>query len=187
MSDTRKIFILTGQGLSLWSLILWPLGLICPSLYPQVLAVSVPSPSLPSSSHLCHSLHQPSIISKLSPVLSMSLLTCSNQNWAHIPGQVWSRRTKQSPPSWWTGIQIQLMPSWCVFIGTETEFVFLKLFFWPYSVTFKILVPQSGFKPVPLAVKAWSLNNWTSREVPRVHFWIHTYKLTLSTRSLLND
>ena len=47
---------------------------------------------------------------------------------------------------------------------------FFKQFFWPHSVTDKILVPQSGFKPVPPAVKAWSLNNWITREVPRVHF-----------------
>ena len=37
-------------------------------------------------------------------------------------------------------------------------------------MTLKILVPQSGLKPVPPAVKAWSLNNWTTRDVPRVHF-----------------
>ena len=36
-------------------------------------------------------------------------------------------------------------------------------------MTFKILVPQSGLKPVPPAVKAWRLN-WTTRDVPRVHF-----------------
>ena len=29
-----------------------------------------------------------------------------------------------------------------------------------------ILVPWPGIEPVPPAVKAWSLNHWTAREVP---------------------
>ena len=29
-----------------------------------------------------------------------------------------------------------------------------------------ILVPQPEIEPVPLAVEAWSLNHWTTREVP---------------------
>ena len=29
-----------------------------------------------------------------------------------------------------------------------------------------ILVPQPEIGPVPLAVEAWSLNHWTTREVP---------------------
>ena len=29
-----------------------------------------------------------------------------------------------------------------------------------------ILVPQLGIEPMPLALEAWSLNHWTSREVP---------------------
>ena len=30
----------------------------------------------------------------------------------------------------------------------------------------KILVPQPGMEPVPTVWKAWSLNHWTTREVP---------------------
>ena len=33
-----------------------------------------------------------------------------------------------------------------------------------------ILVPKPGNKPVPSAVEAWSLNQWTAREVPRPPF-----------------
>ena len=29
-----------------------------------------------------------------------------------------------------------------------------------------ILVPQPGIKPMPPAVEVWSLNHWTTREVP---------------------
>ena len=35
----------------------------------------------------------------------------------------------------------------------------------------QILVPQLGIEPTPLAVKAWSPNHWTTREVPNAsHF-----------------
>ena len=29
-----------------------------------------------------------------------------------------------------------------------------------------ILVPQPGITPAPAAMEAWSLNHWTTREVP---------------------
>ena len=46
----------------------------------------------------------------------------------------------------------------------------LKMFFgrrflWPRCMARGILVPQPGIEPVPAAVKAWSLNHWTTREV----------------------
>ena len=34
----------------------------------------------------------------------------------------------------------------------------------------RILVPQSGIEPVPLAVEAWSLNHCTSKEDPKMYF-----------------
>ena len=37
-------------------------------------------------------------------------------------------------------------------------------------MTYGILVPQPGIKPVPYAVEAWSLNHWTAREVPKFQF-----------------
>ena len=33
-------------------------------------------------------------------------------------------------------------------------------------VAYGILVPQPGFKLIPPAVEVWSLNHWTTREVP---------------------
>ena len=42
----------------------------------------------------------------------------------------------------------------------------LKKFFWPCHTTYGILVPWPGIKPLPPAVEAWSLNHWTTREVP---------------------
>ena len=34
----------------------------------------------------------------------------------------------------------------------------------------RILVPQLGFEPIPLVLGVWSLNHWTTREVPTVIF-----------------
>ena len=34
----------------------------------------------------------------------------------------------------------------------------------------RILVPQPGIKPMPPAMRAQSLNHWTTREVPSVYF-----------------
>ena len=39
-------------------------------------------------------------------------------------------------------------------------------FFWLSHKACGILVPRPGIEPVPLAVEAWSLNHWTTREVP---------------------
>lgn len=39
--------------------------------------------------------------------------------------------------------------------------------FWLYCMAHGFLVPQLGVNPMPLEVKVWSLNHWTSREFPR--------------------
>ena len=36
----------------------------------------------------------------------------------------------------------------------------------PHLAACGILVPQAGIEPRPLALVAWSLNHWTTREVP---------------------
>ena len=43
---------------------------------------------------------------------------------------------------------------------------FSSFFFWPYQAAFGILVPRPRMEPVAPAVEAWSLNHWTSSEVP---------------------
>ena len=44
--------------------------------------------------------------------------------------------------------------------------------FWPHHAVYRILVPRPGIEPMPLAVKAQSLNHWTTREVPGSYFYI---------------
>ena len=39
-------------------------------------------------------------------------------------------------------------------------------FFWPHDPTCRIWVPWSGIESAPVRVEVWSLNRWTSREVP---------------------
>ena len=43
-------------------------------------------------------------------------------------------------------------------------FILLNLFFWPAC---GILVPRPGIEPTPTSLEAWSLNHWTTREVPK--------------------
>ena len=46
-------------------------------------------------------------------------------------------------------------------------YIFLRFFFFLlHNAACEILVPQPGTKRVPSALGAWSLNHWTSREVP---------------------
>ena len=59
---------------------------------------------------------------------------------------------------------------------------FKLIFFWPHHMTWGILVPGLGIKPIPPALEVWSLNHWTAREVPNMFFklfnfswWIHVY------------
>ena len=57
-------------------------------------------------------------------------------------------------------------------VGRETSWSFMTLIlffsFWPYCALCGILVPQPGIKPAPPALEAWSLNHWTTREVPQL-------------------
>ena len=41
-----------------------------------------------------------------------------------------------------------------------------------------ILVPRPGIEPGPSAVKAWSPNHWTARELPYFLFLMHEKKLS---------
>ena len=43
--------------------------------------------------------------------------------------------------------------------------MFVCFWFWLYHTACRILVPQPGIEPLPLAVEAQSLNHWTAREV----------------------
>ena len=48
--------------------------------------------------------------------------------------------------------------------------MFYFTYFFVY-VACGILVPQPGIQPGPLALEAWSLNYWTTREVPLLSFF----------------
>ena len=51
-------------------------------------------------------------------------------------------------------------------------FFFLSfVLFGSHCTACRILVPQPEIKPGPSAVKAWSPNHWTSREVPQLQFY----------------
>ena len=60
----------------------------------------------------------------------------------------------------------------CVSIWKIMFFIF-ELYFSPLffgCIIYEILVPQRGIKPMPIALEAWSLNHWTTREVQSNYF-----------------
>ena len=63
---------------------------------------------------------------------------------------------------------------WCCYLGCILEIygAFCLFVFWLHRVTCGISVPRLGMEPMPPAVEAWSLNHWTTREVPVGHFLI---------------
>ena len=42
----------------------------------------------------------------------------------------------------------------------------IPFFFFSFWIACRVLVPQPGIEPTPLAVEVKNLNHWTSREVP---------------------
>ena len=90
---------------------------------------------------------------------------------------------------------IQIISKWIEYPrGTRINFVktctrslkYWLLFFWLLLSMFwlrhmacRLLGPQLGMEPMPSAVEAWSLNHWTTREVPEFLKWFVFYK-TLS-------
>ena len=52
---------------------------------------------------------------------------------------------------------------------SPTLITHMNIFFWPHHVACGILVPRPGIWPMPPALEVWSLNHWTTREVPVTH------------------
>ena len=55
-------------------------------------------------------------------------------------------------------------------ITTYTPETNITFFFWPHHTACEILVSQPGIKS---ALEAWSLNPWTTREVPELTYLNH--------------
>ena len=63
----------------------------------------------------------------------------------------------------------------CLYLVT-----YLFSIFWPCCMACGILVPWPGIEPMSPAVEAWSLNNWTTREVPSPPFYWRNWARYLS-------
>ena len=50
---------------------------------------------------------------------------------------------------------------------------FFLFFFWPHSMTFRILIPWPGIERRATAVKVPRPNHWTTKEVPQILKLIH--------------
>ena len=60
------------------------------------------------------------------------------------------------------------------------------LIFWLHHTACGILVPRARLEPTPCALGVWSLNHWTTREVPCVCLfcWSRTEACVQSMRAL---
>ena len=65
---------------------------------------------------------------------------------------------------------LSMIISSCIRVVANGIIFFFSFFSWPCLAACWILVPWPGIKPAPPAVKAWSLNHWTTRELPLFTF-----------------
>ena len=72
-------------------------------------------------------------------------------------------------------------PRFCISLFCVSNIILICLFheiifffFWLHCSVCGILVPGQGIEPTPLALKAWSLNHWTTRKFSRI-FYINKY------------
>ena len=53
------------------------------------------------------------------------------------------------------------------FKGEVILLFYIYIYIWPFCAAYRILASWLGIEPMPPALEAWSLNHWTTREVPR--------------------
>ena len=63
-----------------------------------------------------------------------------------------------------------IIASWCWVVGDNGSYVLLFCFLRVFGSAVQILVSQPWIEPEPSAVKAWSPNCWTVRELPVAMF-----------------
>ena len=68
-------------------------------------------------------------------------------------------------------------------LGITHSLLCVLFFFWQSREACGILVPRPGIQPVPPAVEAWSLNHWTTREVPTLSNFYLIYLDFICTES----
>ena len=60
---------------------------------------------------------------------------------------------------------------WIIFCFFPIVSLSFYFFFWPCCAACGILASQPGVEPIPLAMKAQSLNHWITREFPHIFFY----------------
>ena len=53
-----------------------------------------------------------------------------------------------------------------LYVRMQGFFLNFNFVFWSHHVAYEILVLQPRMEPTPPALEAWSLNQWTTREIP---------------------
>ena len=108
--------------------------------------------------------------------------------WITLP--IWLLKSSSAEDSlWWTFRwdtnmfiffpfkEICPYTSYPEFLGINFPIMFfvLSLFFWLHHTACGILIPWPGIEPGPLAVKAWSPNHGTTRELPPIMFFLNPW------------
>ena len=55
---------------------------------------------------------------------------------------------------------------WILYQLSHQGSPYIYIYIWLDHATWWILVPQPGIKPMPPSMEVWSLNHWTTKEVP---------------------
>ena len=89
-------------------------------------------------------------------------------------------------------LSLSIMFSRLLHIVVCISIPFLSFFFspWPQCVACGILVPQPRIEPATPEVEVQSVNHWTAREVPLLHFFLwlnHTSLYGLNTIFLIHS
>ena len=100
--------------------------------------------------------------------MSPVVMTCA-QSWVDRSSGKANPRTHwvQCKELWLEGPHAELRCMQAGVSGKQITVMFLSFsLLWPCCMAWGILVHQPGLQTMPPAVKAWSLNHWTAREVP---------------------
>ena len=96
---------------------------------------------------------------------------------SHFPDQGLDPHPRS--PRWERGVPTTGLPGKSLFL-----FSYLYIYFWPHCTACGILVSWPRIEPVIPALGVWSLNHWTTREVPRSHLFICAFiSFALGNRS----
>ena len=97
-------------------------------------------------------------------------------SWVPSPSPILKSNKNQKSP-WFVGGEIhgelRAVILFCLYTLACFFFFFFNLIFWPFHAACGDLHSPTRIKPMSSAVEVWSLNHWTTRQVPALAFlWV---------------